>query len=115
MPDNVFLAFVGPLTTAGFRYAVTGSVAGIAYGEPRMTNDIDIRDGPDAALGARRCACGRCRRRAHRPSTSSQKHLHDIAAILRARAATLDMTTIALHVKRLGLADHWSASPSRFT
>ncbi len=26
----------------GIRYFVTGAVAAIAYGEPRLTNDIDI-------------------------------------------------------------------------
>lgn len=42
MPDNLFLLFVQPLEAEHIRYAVTGSVAGSAYGEPRMTNDIDI-------------------------------------------------------------------------
>ena len=42
MPDNLFLLFVQPLEAERIRYAVTGSVAGSAYGEPRMTNDIDI-------------------------------------------------------------------------
>lgn len=39
---NLVLLFVSPLERAGIRYAVTGSVAGSAYGEPRMTNDVDI-------------------------------------------------------------------------
>lgn len=34
--------FVGPLNVHGIRYVVTGSVAAMAYGEPRLTNDIDL-------------------------------------------------------------------------
>lgn len=39
---DLFLLFTGPLESAGILYMVSGSVASIAYGEPRMTNDIDI-------------------------------------------------------------------------
>ena len=31
-----------PLHLTGIEYMVTGAVAAIAYGEPRMTNDVDI-------------------------------------------------------------------------
>jgi len=34
--------FVSRLNQLGVRYMVTGSVASIAYGEPRLTHDIDI-------------------------------------------------------------------------
>ena len=34
--------FARRLNTVGVPYMVTGSVAAIAYGEPRMTNDLDI-------------------------------------------------------------------------
>jgi len=34
--------FVEPLDRHGLRYLVTGSVAAMAYGEPRLTNDIDL-------------------------------------------------------------------------
>lgn len=37
-----FLPFVGKFNQAGFRYFVTGSVAAMLYGEPRLTQDIDI-------------------------------------------------------------------------
>lgn len=49
-PDLVGL-FVGPLNHIGARYMVTGAVAAIMYGEPRLTNDIDVvieLDIPDA-------------------------------------------------------------------
>ena len=34
--------FIEPLEQHGLRYLVTGSVAAMAYGEPRLTNDIDL-------------------------------------------------------------------------
>ena len=43
MPEpNLFLIFIKPLNDIGIRYVVTGSVAGILYGEPRLTYDIDL-------------------------------------------------------------------------
>ena len=37
-----FLLFLRPLNQLGARYLVSGSVAAILYGEPRLTNDLDI-------------------------------------------------------------------------
>ena len=34
--------FIRPLISTGLPYAVTGSVASMAYGEPRLTNDIAL-------------------------------------------------------------------------
>lgn len=34
--------FIQPIETLGLRYMVTGSIAAIFYGEPRLTHDIDI-------------------------------------------------------------------------
>ena len=48
---NLVVLFVAPLERAGIRYAITGSVAGSAYGEPRLTNDVDI-DGAWRAVRA---------------------------------------------------------------
>jgi hypothetical protein len=42
MPDNLFLVFLERLNTSGLAYMVTGAVASIIYGEPRMTHDIDL-------------------------------------------------------------------------
>lgn len=39
---DLFLLFTAPLDQAKITYMVTGSVASMAYGEPRLTNDIDI-------------------------------------------------------------------------
>ncbi len=40
-PDLIEL-FVRPLTDLGIRYLVSGSVASMLYGEPRVTHDIDL-------------------------------------------------------------------------
>ena len=40
-PDFI-LRFVRPLNQAGIRYFVSGSVAAIFYGEPRLTLDVDF-------------------------------------------------------------------------
>ncbi len=43
MPQtDLFLIFTERLESAGITYMVSGSVASIIYGEPRLTNDIDI-------------------------------------------------------------------------
>jgi hypothetical protein len=40
-PD-LYRVLLRPLHDTGLDYMVTGSVAAIAYGEPRMTNDVDL-------------------------------------------------------------------------
>jgi hypothetical protein len=43
MPEaDLFAVFLERLNTCGSAYMVTGSVASIIYGEPRLTHDIDI-------------------------------------------------------------------------
>jgi hypothetical protein len=43
VPERSFLEpFILRLERLGIRYVVTGSTAGILYGEPRLTNDVDI-------------------------------------------------------------------------
>jgi hypothetical protein len=39
---DLFLIFTGPLDFAQIPYMVSGSVASMVYGEPRLTNDVDI-------------------------------------------------------------------------
>ncbi len=34
--------FIRPLNEHGIRYFITGSVASMVYGEPRLTNDVDV-------------------------------------------------------------------------
>lgn len=40
-PDLIEL-FVGPLQSAGIRDFISGSVAAMLYGEPRVTHNIDL-------------------------------------------------------------------------
>ena len=41
MPEpELSLLFVRPLNRLGVRYLVSGSVAAILYGEPRLTHDV---------------------------------------------------------------------------
>ena len=43
MPSaDVVELFVAPINALGLRYFVTGGVATIAYGVPRLTNDVDL-------------------------------------------------------------------------
>lgn len=43
MPEpELSLLFIRPLNRLGVRYIVSGSVAAILYGEPRLTNDVDF-------------------------------------------------------------------------
>jgi hypothetical protein len=39
---ELITAFIWPLENYRLQYLVTGSVAAMAYGEPRLTNDIDL-------------------------------------------------------------------------
>jgi len=39
---NLFAVFTDRLEQIGVRYMVTGSVAGMLYGEPRLTHDVDV-------------------------------------------------------------------------
>ena len=39
---NLFLVFPRLLNSLGLSYMVTGSVAGMIYGEPRVTHDVDL-------------------------------------------------------------------------
>jgi hypothetical protein len=39
---DLFLIFTAPLGAAQVAYMVSGSVASMVYGEPRLTNDVDI-------------------------------------------------------------------------
>ncbi len=42
LAPDMFTIFLERLGSAGIRHVVTGSVAVIVYGDPRMTNDIDL-------------------------------------------------------------------------
>lgn len=41
-PPEPYLIFTRKLQELGLRHMVSGSIAAIYYGEPRLTNDVDI-------------------------------------------------------------------------
>jgi hypothetical protein len=41
-PPDLYRVLLDPFNKTGLEYMVTGGVAAIAYGEPRLTNDVDI-------------------------------------------------------------------------
>jgi hypothetical protein len=51
-PDLIAL-FIDPLNRAGIEYMVSGAVAAIFYGEPRLTNDIDVVAALDSSTARR--------------------------------------------------------------
>ena len=54
MPEpELFLIFVRPLNRTGIRYVVSGSVAAIFYGEPRLTHDVDFVVFPERQRSAK--------------------------------------------------------------
>jgi hypothetical protein len=42
LEPSLFEPFISRLEGLGIPYFVTGSTAGVLYGEPRMTHDVDI-------------------------------------------------------------------------
>jgi hypothetical protein len=42
LKPNLITLFTAPLEQARINYMITGSIATIAYGEPRLTHDIDL-------------------------------------------------------------------------
>ena len=84
------LLFVRPLNQLGVRYIVSGSVAAILYGEPRLTHDVDFvvflknREG------------------------GSEKHLRDIRSMLAVSADQLDRVALDEWIGRRGLGPEWN-------
>ena len=79
---NTFFIFTSRLNNLNIRYMITGSVASIVYGEPRMTHDIDL-------------------------VMESEKHLHDIKGILSISADHINFEELEKRVESLGLSQEW--------
>ncbi len=69
---------------------VTGAVAAIVYGEPRLTSDIDF-------LVA---SCGTLR--------NGGSRRRDIRAMLRALGQAIDRPNLLAHIRQLGLNTEWA-------
>jgi hypothetical protein len=123
---SLFAPFIVRLDSLALPYFVTGSTAGIAYGGPRMTNDVDRhlhRVRRAASLGARSPPHGRARwlARAGRPPPEyvilrkldyfregkSEKHLRDIRGMLDISGDQIDRSFLARWIERMGLAAEW--------
>ena len=127
---------VETLDTLGIDYMVSGSHASIYYGEPRMTQDIDVvADVTLAHLPAlleRFAAPEFCvSEEAARDATAeayfarpedvilnkllyfqeggSERHLRDIAGMLRVSGPEIDTRYIGDWAQRLGVGDSWQA------
>jgi hypothetical protein len=106
-------------------YRVTGSIASIAYGEFRFTNDIDVvvdlgRDqveafcaafpapdfcvSRDAALDAEDVILKKLE---YYQEGGSEKHLRDIAGVLKIQGDKIDRQYVAEWAGRLGVAEVW--------
>ena len=81
-PDLIEL-FAQPLNQSGIRYLVSGSVAAMLYGEPRVSHHIYYREG------------------------GSEKHLRDIRAMLAISGDLLDRPALLDWITRFGLETEW--------
>src|SRR5262249_23231308 len=78
-------------------YMVTGGFAAIVYGEPRLTNDVDVV----IALNPEQMKL-----RYYRES-GSDRHLRDIAAMRQISGDLIDTETLENWIERLGLSNTW--------
>jgi hypothetical protein len=93
-PSDLLRHVARAIEGLGLRYFVTGSMVTIFYGEPRFTNDIDVvvdyyRQG------------------------GSEKHLRDIAGVLKTSPQQIDTGYIAQWAQQMGLGGIWTAIQER--
>jgi hypothetical protein len=112
-PFELLESIAKKLDQLGIPYLVTGSVAAMAYGEPRFTNDIDIVAGiknehiegllasfaspEDIILMKMR----------YFQEGGSEKHLRDIAGILIVSGSEIDIAYLEKWIEEFGLQDIW--------
>ena len=125
--DEVFRSAIEILERLQIPYLVVGSAASSIYGEPRLTNDVDIVIDPtrtqiDQLCSA--CADGSPAPRAavagviiskllYYQEGGSEKHLRDITGMLKVSANKIDHEYLAQWVKQLGLDAEWAAVSKR--
>jgi len=120
IPPDMWLAFIRPLNRLGVEYMVTGSAASMAYGEPRLTLDVDIvlqlvggrvRDFVQA-FPVEDYYCPPedviVRKLEYFREGRSEKHLRDIAGMLRVTGEAIDRQAIEEWTQRMGLAEEWT-------
>ena len=112
--------FTSPLEQHGMLYMVTGSVAAIVYGEPRLTHDVDLvvhLHRPDIAklVGSFPLDHFYCppeyvivRKLQFYREGESAKHIEDCAKMLWQQGDQLDMHFLATSIGRWGLSEEWA-------
>lgn len=107
-------------------YFITGALASIAYGEPRLTNDIDVvvdiseRDiarlkgcfpqdeyhfDEDAAFASPEDVI--LKKMEYYAEGGSEKHLRDISGMIKISAEIIDFAYISFWAGKLGLGEIW--------
>lgn len=96
---ELYTLLLRPLHNTGLEYVITGSVAVIAYGEPRMTNDVDVvmKLSPDDAP------------RLHRPFSSHDYYAPPIDVIAAEAALGSDGHFNIVHLESVLRADIYVA------
>lgn len=97
-PDEIAL-FAGRFNAIGVEYMVTGATAAIVYGQPRLTNDLDV-------VLALRGEYVIVRKLEYFREGGSSKHPADIRAML--ATTEVDLSAIESWVERLGLTRQWT-------
>jgi hypothetical protein len=100
--------------TLGIPYLITGSVASIAYGEPRFTNDIDVIAAIadfEATFAAAEDVI--VKKLQYFQEGGSEKHLRDIVGILKVQGDRIDRAYLADWIARFGLQAEWQLVEQR--
>lgn len=99
--------FVGPLNKKKIDYIITGSVASVIYGEPRLTHDVDlvldlknesVVAPPEYVI---------IRKLEYYREGQSEKHLRDIASMLKISSKQIDISFVDSQTKAQGLSSEW--------
>ena len=127
-PSELLEHVVAVFEGLGKPYLVTGSVAAMAYGEPRLTNDIDIVAGITeqhlpgllAAFPAENFEADFAapedaiiKKMEHYREGGSEKHLRDTTGIPLTSGAEVDRAYIGNWARQLGLGEIWEAIEKR--
>jgi hypothetical protein len=99
LPGDLLPRFAAPFRRLGLPCMITGGAAAIVYGEPRLTNDLDLvvaMAPTDATRVAEALADG-----------GGDRHLRDIRRMLDRALVPLDREALDQFVRQLDLTDTW--------
>ncbi len=105
MPEpNLFQIFTTRLNKFNIPYIVTGAVASIIYGEPRLTRDIDLvveltwLASPEYVI---------LRKLDYYREGKPEKHLRDIAGMIEISSAQINFDQLQNKIKDYSLEKEW--------